>query len=309
MDATFVLAEHSLGLLESAVDSIGVVHSLIDLLEEAKMQGRVLAWEEVFAVPVGSSGTLSDFLFGPDANLEPDLKRLLGGLLDKLPKWGSEEGSPALEATVKGETFDWAPSVSVCLEHVGADPWALLCASEDISGGPSIVSRESEPASGELWLLVRAAELRGFWRDALLRYHCTESDLRDASPHAFPGTVFAPAAWSQCGSFQGAWADLRGRLIAALAGLDDGAAEVFGKELQSHERIRLMSAIHGVDCSPESPSTHKNSKAMAQREAVFEDKARVCEWHAKLERHRNRIHFLVDGSTVYVGVFADHLMV
>lgn len=309
MEATFVLAEHSLGVLESAVDPAGVVLGLIDLVEEAKRQGRVLAWEDVFEVPVGSFSTLSDFLFGSGAKLDPDLKRLLGSLLDRMPKWGSDEGSPELEVTIKGETFEWAPSVSVCLAHVGSDPWALLCAAEDMSGGPADVRPQSQPTSEELWLVVNVRELSVFWRDALLRYQCTESDLRDASPHAFPGTIFAPTAWSQCGHFEGSWVDLRSRIIAVLAGLNDGAAEIFGTEAQSHERIRLMAAMHGVSCSPESPSTHKNSKAMAQREAVFEDKVRVCEWHAKLEPHRNRVHFVVEGPTVYVGVFAEHLMV
>jgi hypothetical protein len=109
-----------------------------------------------------------------------------GSKLDRLPKWGSDEGSPELEVRVGGETFDWGPSVSVCLAHVGSDPWALLCASEDGSGGLAGANPVSQPSPDALWLILRARDLPGFWRDALLRYQCSESDLRAASPHAFP---------------------------------------------------------------------------------------------------------------------------
>ena len=48
---------------------------------------------------------------------------------------------------------------------------------------------------------------------------------------------------------------------------------------------------------------------MKQRDAVFEGKTYRCEWHSKIEPHRNRIHFFPPpvGSEIVVGLFVDHL--
>ena len=68
-----------------------------------------------------------------------------------------------------------------------------------------------------------------------------------------------------------------------------------------------MKALAGVDCSMESPSTHGNLAAMREREVDFGGHTLLCEWHAKLERHQNRVHFKVQNGRVFVGMFVDHL--
>ena len=50
---------------------------------------------------------------------------------------------------------------------------------------------------------------------------------------------------------------------------------------------------------------------MAYRDVEFRGKTYRCEWHSKLEEHRNRIHFDVGDSTtggrILIGIFHRHL--
>ncbi|MQY29478.1 hypothetical protein [Nocardia aurantia] len=68
-----------------------------------------------------------------------------------------------------------------------------------------------------------------------------------------------------------------------------------------------MSVVAEVVCSPESANTHANRAAMRRRTVRFGDRSIVCEWHAKLEPTRNRVHFAIEEDRVYIGLFVDHL--
>jgi hypothetical protein len=49
---------------------------------------------------------------------------------------------------------------------------------------------------------------------------------------------------------------------------------------------------------------------MRQRDVNHEGQVIRCEWHSKLEPHRNRIHFAFDdtlGGKILIGIFVDHL--
>jgi len=65
------------------------------------------------------------------------------------------------------------------------------------------------------------------------------------------------------------------------------------------------------DLSPESPKTRSSPKLMRQREVSFNGRTYRCEWHAKLEPNRNRIHFaMMDdqfAEMVLIGIFVEHL--
>lgn len=309
MDATFVVGEHSFARLGYASDASVVVEAFICLLEEAAVQGRVLAWEELFSAPVEGFESLSDFLFGINARLDRDLRILLGNSLDRLPVWDSSFGNPEYALTDGSSKVDFAPSVGLCLIAPTAEPWAVLCVAGGAFSGRCEVAPEGVEDRTPVWFLDEAVTLRDFWRDSLIRYNGTPADLSAAASYACPETIFAPNIWSQVGRFEGPWHHIRGLLIPVLAGLNDGIVPIFQEVNDNYERMARMSARHGVNCSPESPQTHGNAAAMKQREAHFPDGVRVCEWHAKLELRRNRVHFCVDGDTLYVGVFDQHLLV
>jgi hypothetical protein len=67
-----------------------------------------------------------------------------------------------------------------------------------------------------------------------------------------------------------------------------------------------------VESSPESPNTKADAKAWAERRIAFDGKETWCEWHTKLESHRDRIYFHPGNSSVadgrlIVGIFHLHL--
>lgn len=112
--------------------------------------------------------------------------------------------------------------------------------------------------------------------------------------------------------------DIVERVIKHFSYLNDSAMTDFEKYCQPIDIIRRAGAC-GVEISPESPKTHKNAKAMAERDIIIGGEVLCCEWHTKLEPTRGRIHFYPwpaqsekirgkVGEKVIVGIIADHLM-
>ncbi|MGH3693297.1 MAG: hypothetical protein ACRDRX_04730 [Pseudonocardiaceae bacterium] len=50
---------------------------------------------------------------------------------------------------------------------------------------------------------------------------------------------------------------------------------------------------------------------MRKRYVAYEGSRYCCEWHAKIERHRNRIHFTLPAAgpagRILIGIFTEHL--
>jgi len=143
----------------------------------------------------------------------------------------------------------------------------------------------------------------------MLLRECGEADMPGLAAIAFPAIRFADHIWSQTNRFVGGLGAVRSQLLLSLAGLNDFAPRVFADETQSNNRIAKLASYAGITISPESPRTHRNRSAMAERDAEFEGSTIRCEWHVKLHPTHNRIHFAVAGATVFVGLFADHLTV
>lgn len=111
--------------------------------------------------------------------------------------------------------------------------------------------------------------------------------------------------------FDGAYADLRDRGVTVLAGLCDHFAHEYARCHGLPRDIQAAMGRHHVDLSPESPNTRGSQRLMRQREKICERTPFTCEWRAKREAHRNRIHFavpspLLDGK-ILVGIFVNHL--
>ncbi|HWS32165.1 MAG TPA: hypothetical protein VN408_05410, partial [Actinoplanes sp.] len=75
----------------------------------------------------------------------------------------------------------------------------------------------------------------------------------------------------------------------------------------SHE-VQAALGRHHFDVSMESVKTRSSEKLMRLRDVTVGDTTYRCEWHIKIERHRNRIHFWVGPrDTIVVGLFVQHL--
>lgn len=106
-------------------------------------------------------------------------------------------------------------------------------------------------------------------------------------------------------------------VIRHFSYLNDFALNDFSLYSQPIDIIRNAGS-RGVEISPESPKTHGNIKAMAERFITIDGEKICCEWHTKFQPRQGRIHFYawlnrperikaMIGEKVIVGIITHHL--
>lgn len=106
-------------------------------------------------------------------------------------------------------------------------------------------------------------------------------------------------------------------LIRHLDFLDKDARSIFSLNPEP-SRFIAEAASKGVDLSPESPNTHRNSSAMSERVIDIGHSPVSCEWHTKITPTTGRVHFNLNineleclpsevKNKLIVGIFAGHL--
>ncbi len=108
-------------------------------------------------------------------------------------------------------------------------------------------------------------------------------------------------------------------VISHLSFLNDSIQDIFIEQNNQPNQITARAnALANIDISPENPSTHENTRAMAERDIVVSGEKVCCEWHTKLFWDEERIHFhpglnqsedvnKITHGRVIVGIFAKHL--
>lgn len=123
---------------------------------------------------------------------------------------------------------------------------------------------------------------------------------------AFPRLKFADGVTFR--RFEGPYGDLRDPVVDHLSRLNDDFRMVFAECKGLSDDV---SAALGLNTSMESPNTRQSEKLMRERDAAYNGRTYRCEWHSKIEPHRNRIHFhpgdAASGDCVVIGIFAEHL--
>ena len=123
---------------------------------------------------------------------------------------------------------------------------------------------------------------------------------------AFPRLVFA--AGLSFRNFQGTYRTLRPQVVHHLGRINDEFAEAYAEERGMSNEI---SGRLGIDVSIEG-NTRGSQRLMRQRDVEFCGRVYRCEWHSKIEPHRNRIHFhVIDGTSekkILIGIFNEHLI-
>lgn len=281
------------------------LEAFLDLLDEVERTGEVLAWEGIWDIEAGSGRTLAALLFEPD-DIDRDVRRRAGIRFDKIKKY-DDSLNPSLTSTCNGHDTGISPGISLC-GRMRRQGRVAACLTTDQSGRRGDVDITDGPASPiSAPFLVEPNQVRKFWRLVLDIERPVGVELQEVAAWAFPQSEFAPGIWSQVRRFAGPAETARRLLLLNLAGLDEHAPTIWQEEVQPHLIAAKMNALAGVDCSLESPNTRGNAAAMREREVDFGGRTLLCEWHAKLERHQNRIHFRVQDRRVHVGLFTDHL--
>jgi hypothetical protein len=241
------------------------------------------------------------------SGVDRDTLLLAFSLLSNSPEWQTDEG---LEPSVAIADADSSMALSVAYAHQHAlARRGVACLVFGASVRRGFMPVRGAGGEATVFFFADPAALTDYWRHLFALEDIVEREFFSFCGFAFPSLVLHPGL--SFDGFEGAYRDLRDRVVAVLAALGDH----FGTEYQRchglpHE-IQAAMGSHHVDLSPESPNTRGSERLMRQRRRDFEGQTFTCEWHAKLEPHRNRIHFAVPtsdtGGKIFIGIFVKHL--
>lgn len=136
------------------------------------------------------------------------------------------------------------------------------------------------------------AALFGFYRDVPELVSCSEENYILHAKRSFPNIAFKPEIAREFKNFSENYTKIRPKMDRVLAVLNDLLATIRHECHQDSGKIqKALSSEAQLEVSPESPNTHKNKKAMKEREAIFGGQSVCCEWHVKFQPNTDRMHF------------------
>lgn len=260
------------------------------------------------AVTCADGYELFSYLMGAPGNLiDRDTRLRFFSLIGKCPEWDDSapeylevtftEGAPVMALSA-------AFALTLALRRQG-----VACLVFGACTRHDFVTVSSGAACANIFFFTTAAALKVFWRSLYELEDIPEADFFTLANLAFPDLLFNPDLTFR--RFEGAYRDLRRLIVSHLSVLNDDflrayrAANGIARDVEA-----TLASIGCPGISPESPNTHKKERVMRMRDVEYRGSAIRCEWHTKIEPHRNRIHFAFGdsfGSMIFVGIFVDHL--
>jgi hypothetical protein len=256
------------------------------------------------ALQVTARDDLATILSDRDSVVDKDLRRLLLGLLGKCEIWDEDSSVVVLDDDIHiGEkpyqSLGIAYAVKAVSEGRGIGVLTMLH-----TGLLGMCRVESGNFNREISFVVRPSDFRYFYRSLYALENVASEDFFNFARSAFPDLLFADDLTFS--KFDGGYA-LRDEVVKHLSALNDKFLKFYVSE---HGNSAEISIRVGIDVSIEG-QTRSSEHLMAMRDAVFEGHTYRCEWHSKLEPHRNRIHFCpgddLTNSKIIIGIFVDHL--
>lgn len=228
-------------------------------------------------------------------------------LLSSCPEWTADEESD-ISVFINGEEVPTALSVGYALGRAVARH-GVACLVFGASRRRGLLPVRGLIGEANIYFFAAAADLPMFWRFLFSFEDVREGDFFALGEVAFPNLVLHPGL--SFNKFDGAYSDLRDRVVGILGALCDHFADEYARcRGLPYETQAAMGQYH-VDLSPEAPKTRGSDRLMRLRRRDYQGVEFTCEWHAKLERHRNRIHFALPApeleGKILIGIFDEHL--
>lgn len=255
---------------------------------------------------------IHSFLFRNDTSeVSRDARQRTYLTFDRLPTWDDGDCPDVpLECRIDGRGPGPAISPSV--------GYALVARLQDRGVAcltfPSFHSKgfhrvAANCGDGEVYFFMVQDDLKDFWRSIFSVEDVPEGKFYETAIAAFPDLVLHSSLTFS--HFDGKYLDLRQDVVEILSALNDHFTRVLHECKGIPYDIQSAMGHYRIDLSPESPKTRASARLMAKRDVDHEGTTYRCEWHAKLEPHRNRIHFTLPspnlGGRVLIGLFVDHL--
>ncbi len=244
------------------------------------------------------------------SEVDRDTLVLAHSQLSRCPEW-DDEAIPNVDVTVSIDGGDPSMALSVAYASFmimsGFGVACVLFPGSTRRRGTLAV--HGDHGESQVYFFCDPADLPEFWRRLFVLENVSEGDFFELSRRAFPDLVFHPSL--SFNRFEGSYPVLRDRVVTVLAALNDRFVDEYrGCKGKPNEIQAAMGRYH-LELSPESPNTRGSDRLMRRREVTYEGNTLRCEWHAKLERHRNRIHFSEPSEhlagRILIGIFVSHL--
>ncbi|WP_322753985.1 hypothetical protein [Frankia sp. Cas3] len=230
--------------------------------------------------------------------------------LSRCPEW-DDEAIPNVDATVSIDGSDPIMALSVAYaSFMIMSGFGVACAlfPGSIRRRGTLAVR-GDHGESQVFFFCDPAKLPEFWRRLFALENVPEGKFFELGRRAFPDLVFHPSL--SFNRFEGSYSVLRDRVVAVLAALNDRFVDEYSGCKGKPNEIQAAMGRYRLELSPESPKTRGSDRLMRQREVIYEGNTLRCEWHAKLERHRNRIHFSEPSEhlagRILIGIFVSHL--
>jgi len=291
----------------------GSIEDYLDDLSDTVWELRedsIATWKPPMleAVTCADSYELFSYLMGePGKLIDRDTRLRFFGLIGNCPEWDDsvpEDLDIAFAESVPVMAFSAAFALTLALRRQG-----VACLVFGACTRHNFVTVSSEAGRAKVFFFATAAALKAFWRSMYELEDIPEAGFFALASRAFPDLLFNPDLTFH--RFDGAYRDLRRPVVSHLSVLNDDflhayrAANGITRDVEA-----TLASIGCPGISPESPNTHKKERVMRMRDVEHEGSTIRCEWHTKIEPHRNRIHFAFGdrfGSMIFIGIFVDHL--
>jgi hypothetical protein len=291
-------------------DLADLLEDFTDALEAIQESHSVTASPEWGAVECDNGLELCQFLYdttGP--SISPDIKRRLGRHLDKCRSWESSEDVTG-PIMIDSSPIEMAWSTNFAMRSAAAGS-SMACIGIARSGhtGWRQVTLPDGSIGAAVYFFSAVSDLEQFWRDLYERDNIPEERFFDLGAYAFPDLVLASGLTFR--KFDGTYSELRNWVVQALSVINDAFPAALAAGSGQPSVVQAALGHFGLNLSPESPKTRGNPKVMKQRDVTHKGETYRCEWHAKKDPHRNRIHFSVPDQRlehrILIGIFVDHL--
>lgn len=239
------------------------------------------------------------------------------------------------------DVSEWPAGVDDAMISIGGAPaaqnedlaWVHYCLrsgrpTASITLGPSqVVATTTATGSIEVHFVGDDSGRKQFWRTAITLEGDNLNSLVRYAEHAYPDLHFVGNVLLDADHLAGGYLASRQRVRFALAILNDWGSWTFAHpppaispedtlpphldERPSNQLIEHRFSGFGLVAAPENPNVRSHRISREARQTVIDERTLYCEWHIKLEPHRNRIHFHApvpeSGNRVVIGMIAEHL--
>ena len=280
--------------------------TLIDQLDGLRVMGESIQLMDNWgAVECLEGNDLAETIVnGPFLDHEQSQRLLF--LLDRCVAWNRPatvnfDSEVVVDGShVKGEGIAWAREQAILSNWT-----AVVTTRHRFAPGVHSVDKPPQSLPVDVYFAASTEDHPGFFRLLYEWEDVSESEFFERTRLAFPRLVFA--AKIRFRNFRGAYRTLRPKVVNHLGRINDNFPEVYAAENGMPNEI---SSRLGIEVSIEG-NTRSSQRLMRLRDVEYRGQVYRCEWHSKLEPHRNRIHFHVidsKGETrVLIGIFHEHL--